>query len=507
MHVVHVQTPHVIAREALSSAAVLLGSACLLPAVPPAMLAARIASGLWQHSTNLTQQRPKSFEGAWQQQDGSSPSNNLGIAEAALMARGTSLSAELSRLGPLSRVCALKGWLSMLPRSALCAPLPAVDFSEATSIWAPAAEAGSERINTGESVSADKQSMPGAHQTEGSAGCADGSQECREAYQSGHADELSVGSRGESEGGAVDGCESGLHREGQWCFLVDGALPFACTAIASAPDAHSKFHAVALLTMCLQRVKDCLEVSSSAFPVIVGPCQVEILPQTHSHRLMHRACPDVGYSYGGVCHCEGVNCGHVCLQDAARSYRATSQAPGSQAHSSNKPQTAHPVISNGREHEPDSDTDDSTCSEQDQTSALGAGKYSTALEDPSSLLVPLLGSQARSRVMSILWANWEVRVVFNVVKIFVRRVLCAKSCSSLKRAKDALQQVLNGMQICLQEPLQQTVKQIHASFDALLDIEEVQQEQAAALGLSAQAGAATQAFLEDTAREIMNAGG
>ena len=63
------------------------------------------------------------------------------------------------------------------------------------------------------------------------------------------------------------------------------------------------------------------------------------------------------------------------------------------------------------------------------------------------------------------------------------------------------------MQICLQEPLQQTVKQIHASFDALLDIEEVQQEQAAALGLSAQAGAATQAFLEDTAREIMNAGG
>ena len=63
-----------------------------------------------------------------------------------------------------------------------------------------------------------------------------------------------------------------------------------------------------------------------------------------------------------------------------------------------------------------------------------------------------------------------------------------------------------AIHFCLQEPLQQTVRQIHSAFDALLDIEEVQQEQAATLGLSAQAVAATQAFLEDTAREIMNAG-
>lgn len=62
------------------------------------------------------------------------------------------------------------------------------------------------------------------------------------------------------------------------------------------------------------------------------------------------------------------------------------------------------------------------------------------------------------------------------------------------------------LRCCWQEPLQQTVKHIHAAFDALLDILEVQQEQAAALGLSAQAGVATQAFLEETACEIMNAG-
>lgn len=58
----------------------------------------------------------------------------------------------------------------------------------------------------------------------------------------------------------------------------------------------------------------------------------------------------------------------------------------------------------------------------------------------------------------------------------------------------------------LQEPLQQTVKQIHVAFDALLDILEVQQDEAAALGLSAQAVIATQIFLEETAREIMSTG-
>jgi hypothetical protein len=57
-----------------------------------------------------------------------------------------------------------------------------------------------------------------------------------------------------------------------------------------------------------------------------------------------------------------------------------------------------------------------------------------------------------------------------------------------------------------QEPLQQTAKQIHVAFDALLDIEESQQHHAAALGLPADAAARTESFLEGTAREIMSAG-
>ena len=43
-------------------------------------------------------------------------------------------------------------------------------------------------------------------------------------------------------------------------FLMHGAVPFACDAVAAAPDAHHKLHAVALLTTCLQRMKECLEV-------------------------------------------------------------------------------------------------------------------------------------------------------------------------------------------------------------------------------------------------------
>ena len=49
---------------------------------------------------------------------------------------------------------------------------------------------------------------------------------------------------------------------------MSGAIPFACDAVAAAPDAHQKLHAVALLTTCLQRMKECLEVRSLTIPVL-----------------------------------------------------------------------------------------------------------------------------------------------------------------------------------------------------------------------------------------------
>ncbi len=56
---------------------------------------------------------------------------------------------------------------------------------------------------------------------------------------------------------------------------MSGAIPFACDAVAAAPDAHQKLHAVALLTTCLQRMKECLEVESLPMPVM---CSLHAIP-------------------------------------------------------------------------------------------------------------------------------------------------------------------------------------------------------------------------------------
>ncbi len=69
--------------------------------------------------------------------------------------------------------------------------------------------------------------------------------------------------------------------------------------------------------------------------------------------------------------------------------------------------------------EPESDTDESTNSEQDQTSSSSIephGRAPDAVADP--LVVPVLSSKLRSRVMSILWANWEVRTPCAVAVFF-----------------------------------------------------------------------------------------
>ena len=54
---------------------------------------------------------------------------------------------------------------------------------------------------------------------------------------------------------------------------MSGALPFACDAVAAAPDAHQKLHAVALLTTCLQRIKECLEVQSLPISAVQLLCR------------------------------------------------------------------------------------------------------------------------------------------------------------------------------------------------------------------------------------------
>ena len=58
-----------------------------------------------------------------------------------------------------------------------------------------------------------------------------------------------------------------------------------------------------------------------------------------------------------------------------------------------------------------------------------------------------------------------------------------------------------------QEPLQQTVRQVHCAFEALLDILEAQRDHAAVLGLPQAEAAAISAYLEAAALDIMGIGG
>ena len=69
----------------------------------------------------------------------------------------------------------------------------------------------------------------------------------------------------------------GALQDRPWTFLMSGAIPFACEAVAAAPDAHQKLHAVALLTTSLQRMKECLEVRSLSVPVIQACMQFPAL--------------------------------------------------------------------------------------------------------------------------------------------------------------------------------------------------------------------------------------
>jgi hypothetical protein len=57
---------------------------------------------------------------------------------------------------------------------------------------------------------------------------------------------------------------------------------------------------------------------------------------------------------------------------------------------------------------------------------------------------------------------------------------------------------------CMQEPVNQTVKQVHIAFDAVLDILSLQEERAASLGLPPEHAGSFEAFLGSTAMDLMS---
>ncbi len=57
---------------------------------------------------------------------------------------------------------------------------------------------------------------------------------------------------------------------------------------------------------------------------------------------------------------------------------------------------------------------------------------------------------------------------------------------------------------CMQEPVNQTVKQVHIAFDAVLDILSLQEERATSRGLLPELAGIFEAFLSSTAMELMS---
>lgn len=103
------------------------------------------------------------------------------------------------------------------------------------------------------------------------------------------------------------------------------------------------------------------------------------------------------------------------MQDAARSHRAAAKASVALAKPADVPSLGRRMGSNGSQPQLDSDTDESTVSEEERTSPVAAS-VGAADKDSQHLLVPVLSSEARSRVMSILWANWEVHLPWNILQ-------------------------------------------------------------------------------------------
>ena len=125
-----------LAREALSSAAVALCAAAVLPAASaPDSLVVCLAQGL-RLAPSAVQLLPAPAGEAGAPlsaaaADGrvlvvaeAGPGHVVGLVDAQLRQQDSSLAAELATIPDLNRVCALRGLLAALPAEVLCAPLP-----------------------------------------------------------------------------------------------------------------------------------------------------------------------------------------------------------------------------------------------------------------------------------------------------------------------------------------------------------------------------------------------
>ena len=213
-----------------------------------------------------------------------------------LAQQGSSLAGEMRKFSSYGRVCAMKGLLQALPMDVLAAKLcidshsmpdgtlqhQTLPSSQSETAAKPqhyadkrsdgsllehtaASSKGETAIDTSRGTAAVKQLQKG-----GVAGSISipmlNSTAVVEQHQNGDVPGKGGGSTpdsGRDNHARVDPRASDSTRP--WLLLSDGALPACCEAVRSSTDAHHKFHAVSALALCLERIKQCLQVRSG-FP-------------------------------------------------------------------------------------------------------------------------------------------------------------------------------------------------------------------------------------------------
>lgn len=195
-----------------------------------------------------------------------------GIVLNKLAQQGSSLAHEMKKFSFHGRICAMKGLLQAVPQEVLTANLTVNATHVQLSASASSSRRGVAMFGTSHDVgrpgapqrsigdTSGNASASGSHRT--AKGCADPLEQ--PPLQS-TVQYLVPSGSDKAAGGHVQGVgQTRVPR--QWSLLSDGALLACCEAVRDSTDAHHKFHAVSALAFCLDRIKQCLQVTHTFSP-------------------------------------------------------------------------------------------------------------------------------------------------------------------------------------------------------------------------------------------------
>ena len=209
--------------------------------------------------------------------------NGLAAAEPGIVAQhlsesSTSLAQEMQQFSFYGRVCAMKGLLQALPEDLLCAklhvlPNPQPDRSSPSASRAhtnsvlPGSQASAPHTRwtdspgSGDAVSSAMQTQVGALSAAASHARQTDTTCPRAAAHQAQDKEQDLGVSHSEQDGATSPLGRSSLGSCTWLLLSEGALPACCAAVQQSTDAHHKFHAVSALAYCLDRIKQCMQVT------------------------------------------------------------------------------------------------------------------------------------------------------------------------------------------------------------------------------------------------------